>query len=74
MWGELRCDQGKYHLLLWIVGRIAEEAWEDTSPHPIREFDYNALSICLLKFPCENEFEDSVNQFPVTVRDDIRRG
>ena len=71
---ELRCDWDEHRLLLRIISRIAEEAWKDTTLHPIREGDYDALGVGLLKFPLKNEFENGMSQFPLTVRDNVGRG
>jgi hypothetical protein len=62
------------HLLLWIIGRIAEEARKDAALNTIRELDDDALGVCLLKFSFENELDDGMDQLPLTVCDYVCRG
>ena len=49
------------HLLLRIIGRIAEDAGEDSALYAIREFDDDAFSICLLEFSFQDELDDRVD-------------
>ena len=57
--------------LLRVIGRVSEEPWIDTALNPISAFDDYTVLECIYKRIVEEEVPHSMDQFTMTVRQDV---